>query len=103
MAMSDAITPELVRHIAQLSRLKLTPDELEAITRDLDAIVGYVDQLKDVDVEGVEPTAHAVAMTNVLRDDQVQPSIAPEAAIANAPDRERTFFKVPKVLDQDSA
>jgi len=42
-------------------------------------------------------------MTNVLRDDQVQPSIAPEAAIANAPDRERTFFKVPKVLDQDSA
>ena len=101
--MPEAITQDEVRHIATLSRLKLSDDEIRAHARELAAIIGYVNQLKEVDVEGVEPTAHAVHIRNVFREDVVRPSLDPDQALANAPQRDSSFFKVPKVLDQDTA
>ena len=100
--MSETISQEEVRHIAMLSRLKLSDDEVRALARELTAILDYVNQLREVDIEGVEPTAHAVAVDNVFRADEVRPSLDPDTALANAPDRESSFFKVPKVLDRDT-
>ncbi len=100
--MTHAITQDEVRHIAHLGRLKLTDAEVAEFTDELAAILDYINQLKEVDVEGVEPTAHAVAMHNAFRADEVRPSLSPETAVANAPQRHETFFKVPKVLDQDT-
>ncbi len=100
--MSDRISEETVRHIATLSRLKLGEDEVALFAKDLGSILGYMDQLNEVSVEGVEPTAHAVAVSNVLREDVVRESLSQAEALANAPASESGFFKVPKVLDQDS-
>ncbi len=100
---SQRISEEQVRHIGMLSRLKLSDEEVARFTRDLEAILEYMDDLRQVNVEGVEPTAHAVELHDAFRADEVQPSLPPDEALANAPQREGTMFKVPKVLDQDSA
>lgn len=101
--MSTKIDEQQVRHVAHLARLKLSDDEVSRFSRDLSDILDYVDQLNRLDTEGVEPTAHPLPVRNVLRPDQVRESIDPEQAVGNAPQREGTFFRVPKVLDQDSA
>jgi aspartyl-tRNA(Asn)/glutamyl-tRNA(Gln) amidotransferase subunit C len=100
--MSEPLSPDLVRHIAMLARLDLSDAELERFASELGAIVGYMDQLRAVDTEGVEPTAHVLGVHNVLRQDSILSSPGVEAAMANAPQRQATFFSVPKVLDQDS-
>jgi aspartyl-tRNA(Asn)/glutamyl-tRNA(Gln) amidotransferase subunit C len=99
-----ALTPEEVRWVAHLARLDLSEAELETMTRQLRAIVGYVDQLAQIDTEGVEPLAHALAVSNVFRDDEPVPSLPVDEALANAPDRRRdargdSFYGVPAVLD----
>jgi len=96
------VTPQEVRHIATLARLKLSDAEVESFTRELAAILAYVDTLREVDVTCVEPTAHAVGAHNVFRDDAAQPSLGENMALANAPQRQNGFFRVPKVLDQDT-
>lgn len=100
--MSETISQEQVRHIAMLARLKLTDDEVASFSQELSAILDYVNQLEEVNVENVDPTAHVVNINNVFRDDVVRPSFDPDTALANAPNREESFFKVPKVLDQDT-
>jgi aspartyl-tRNA(Asn)/glutamyl-tRNA(Gln) amidotransferase subunit C len=99
MSEARTITREQVRHVAVLARLNLSDDEIDRFTRELAAILAYVDQLQEVDVHGVEPTAHAVAIQNVLRADEVQGSFNPDEALAIAPKRDGSFFQVPKVLD----
>jgi aspartyl-tRNA(Asn)/glutamyl-tRNA(Gln) amidotransferase subunit C len=99
-----ALTPDEVRGVAHLARLELSPAELETMTRQLRAIVEYIDQLRQVDTEGVEPLAHALAVHNVFRDDEPAPSLPVDEALANAPDRRRDargdqFYGVPAVLD----
>jgi aspartyl-tRNA(Asn)/glutamyl-tRNA(Gln) amidotransferase subunit C len=99
-----ALTPDEVRWVAHLARLDLSDAELETMTRQLAAIVGYVDQLQQIDTEGVEPLAHALAVSNVFRDDELVPSLSVDEALANAPDRRRdargdSFYGVPAVLD----
>ena len=99
-----ALTPEEVRWVAHLARLDLSADELEVMTRQLRAIVDYVDQLSRIDTEGVEPLAHALAVHNVFRDDEPEPSLPVGEALANAPDRRtdargEQFYGVPAVLD----
>ena len=101
--MSKSITQQEVRHVATLARLRLTDDEVQTFARELAGILDYVNQLKEVDVEGTEPTAHVVALRSVFRTDEAQPSLEPETALSNAPQREASFFKVPKVLEQDTA
>lgn len=98
-AMSHLIDEARVRHIAKLARLKLSEDEVRVFAAQLGRILAYVQQLEQVDVTGVEPLAHPLPLTNVLRDDEPHAPLAVEAALANAPQREGSFFRVPTVLD----
>lgn len=95
------INESLVRHIAHLSRLTLSDDEVAVMSRELSEIVAYVHQLAEPNTDDVEPTAHAIDVKNVFRDDQVGDSLDPDRSLANAPQRQDAFFKVPKVLDTE--
>ncbi|MCE9546305.1 MAG: Asp-tRNA(Asn)/Glu-tRNA(Gln) amidotransferase subunit GatC [Planctomycetia bacterium] len=93
-----ALTREQVEKVSLLARLRLSPDELDRMTTQLTAIVGYVDQLSQLDTTGVEPMAHALPLVNVLADDVVQPSLDREAALAAAPKHDDECYLVPAVL-----
>jgi aspartyl-tRNA(Asn)/glutamyl-tRNA(Gln) amidotransferase subunit C len=97
--MSTSIDETQVRHIAQLSRLKLSDEEARLFAGQLAQILEYIKQLEALDTSGVEPMAHPLPVTNVLRDDQPHLPVASETALRNAPQREGPFFKVPAVLD----
>ena len=88
-----------VEHVALLSRLELSENELDKYTGQLDAILEYIDVLNQVDTSAVEPMAHVLEIRNVMRSDEVQPSLPREAALQNAPDAEDGFFKVPKIVE----
>jgi aspartyl-tRNA(Asn)/glutamyl-tRNA(Gln) amidotransferase subunit C len=94
-----ALTPEQVRWVAHLARLELSDAELETMTRQLSAIIDYVNQLQQVDTQGIEPLAHPLPVHNVFRDDEPAPSLSVEAALANAPNRRDGFYGVPAVLE----
>jgi aspartyl-tRNA(Asn)/glutamyl-tRNA(Gln) amidotransferase subunit C len=99
--MSEArITLADVEHVARLARLDLAPEERERMRSQLDAILGYVEQLRRVDTAGVEPTAHVLPLANVMRDDAVRPSYPAEAMLANAPEPEDGQFRVPRILEE---
>jgi aspartyl-tRNA(Asn)/glutamyl-tRNA(Gln) amidotransferase subunit C len=89
-----------VEKVALLARLRLSESELETMTAQLAQIVGYVDQLAEVDTEGVEPMAHAVELANVFAEDAVQPSLPREQALANAPRHNDRGYLVPAVLGE---
>lgn len=93
------ISQKDVEHVARLARLTLEPEELEAMTCQMDAILGYVDKLNELDTEGIEPTAHAVPMANAFREDVNKPSIGIERALQNAPQSGDDCFIVPKVIE----
>jgi aspartyl-tRNA(Asn)/glutamyl-tRNA(Gln) amidotransferase subunit C len=93
------LSREDVQHVARLARLHLSDEELERMREQLDAILAYIDKLAELDVEGVEPTAHAVPLVNVMRDDAVAPCLPQEASLANAPDRAGEFFRVPRIIE----
>jgi aspartyl-tRNA(Asn)/glutamyl-tRNA(Gln) amidotransferase subunit C len=93
------ISREEVQHVARLARLHLTDEEAERMREQLDAILAYIDKLRELDVEGVEPTAHAVPLVNVMRDDALVPCLPQEQALANAPDRADEFFRVPRIIE----
>ena len=88
-----------VEHVALLSRLELSEQELDKFTGQLDAILEYIDVLNQVDTSAVEPLAHVLEIRNVMRADEVQPSLPREAALQNAPEAEDGFFKVPKIVE----
>ena len=88
-----------IQYVANLARIALTPDEEAKLGYQLGDILGYVKKLEELDVTGVEPMAHAVPLTNVLRADEVRPSIPQEAALANAPKQANGLFIVPKIVE----
>ena len=94
-----SLTADDVRKVAHLARLELSDAEVETMTRQLAAIVAYVDQLKQVPTDGVEPLAHALDVSNVFRGDEPAPSLSVDEALANAPQRKGDFYRVPAVLD----
>ena len=94
-----AIDSETVHKVATLARLQLNEADLAKMTQQLSAILEYVDQLKKVPTEGVEPLAHPLKVSNVFRVDEPVPSLSVDAALANAPDRLGDFFGVPPILD----
>lgn len=104
-AAASPITPEQVRHVAKLARLALEESELDRFRRQLEPVLDYVAQIGQVDVSRVEPMAHVLPLSNVLRNDEVQPALPLEAVLQNAPEADGPFFKVPKVIggDEDSA
>jgi aspartyl-tRNA(Asn)/glutamyl-tRNA(Gln) amidotransferase subunit C len=93
------ISREEVQHVARLARLHLTDEEAERMREQLDAILAYIDKLRELPVEGVEPTAHAVPLVNVMRDDALSACLPQEQALANAPDRADEFFRVPRIIE----
>ncbi len=88
-----------VGYVAHLARLHLTEPEREEFQRQLDRIIGYFQDLKALDVSGVEPTAHAVRIQNVYRRDEVRPGLDPERVFANAPSHAERLFIVPRIVE----
>ena len=94
------ISKQEVEHVAKLARLDITESEKDAFSRQLSAILTYIEQLKSIDTTGVEPTATVLEQTNVFREDTVRPSLPVEHALANAPNAQDGYFQVPKILEQ---
>jgi len=88
-----------IHYVANLARIALSPEQEDRLAAQLGDILGYVKKLEELDVTGVEPMAHAVPLANVLRTDEVQPSIPQEAALANAPKQANGLFVVPKIVE----
>jgi len=95
------ITKEEVEHVANLARLALSEDEKEALAAQLNKILEYADKLKELNTEGVNPTAHPLPVKNVFREDEVRPSLPVEDVLSNAPQREGDYFKVPRIVELD--
>ena len=94
-----SLTADEVAKVALLARLRLTPDELQLFTGQLNTIVDFVAQLQELDTTDVEPLAHGVEVRNVFREDRRTESLPREAALANAPKRNADSFLVPAVLE----
>jgi aspartyl-tRNA(Asn)/glutamyl-tRNA(Gln) amidotransferase subunit C len=86
-----------VEHVAKLARLSLTEDEKKLFAEQLDRIIENFNELSQVDTSGVEPLSHALPILNVLRDDEVKESLGREKLMANGPDTEKGFFRVPRI------
>ncbi|MEO3749751.1 Asp-tRNA(Asn)/Glu-tRNA(Gln) amidotransferase subunit GatC [Streptomyces sp. B6B3] len=96
------ITREEVAHLARLARLELTAEELDHFAGQLDDIIGAVARVSDVAGEDVPPTSHPLPLTNVMRPDEVRPSLTPEDALGGAPAAEQQRFKVPRILGEEA-
>jgi len=94
------IDRETVIHVAKLARLGLNEEEVEVLREQLSVILENIAILREADVSGVSPTAHASRLTNVMRPDVPQPSYPPEVLLANAPAREDNCLKVHAVLEE---
>ncbi|HEY3284430.1 MAG TPA: Asp-tRNA(Asn)/Glu-tRNA(Gln) amidotransferase subunit GatC [Armatimonadota bacterium] len=95
------ITRDEVARVGILARLDLTPEEVDQFTHQLDDILGHFKQLQAVGTEGVSPTSHAIALSNVLREDVVRPSMERGDLLAAAPDARNGCFVVPRIVDTD--
>ncbi len=93
------ITREEVEHVARLARLELTEEEKERMRAQLDSILQYMEKLNELDTTAVEPTSHVIPLVNVMREDELRPSLPQEEALANAPDRQDVFFRVPRIIE----
>lgn len=96
--MPHPISEQTIREVAKLARLNLTDDEARLFSSQLGDVLGAIDQLKQLDVENVKPMPHAYDQLNVFREDKETPGMPVDQALANAPDKDEPFFKVPKVL-----
>lgn len=101
--MSGQISEEQVRQIAHLARLECGEAELRQYAGELSRVLEYVEKLQGLDLDDVPPTAHALKLTNVYREDIERPSLPNEAALANCAETERGHFKVPQIIQEDSA
>lgn len=88
-----------VTYVAQLARLGLSPEETTTFQTQLKQVLAYVEQLRQLNVDGIEPTAHAAPRVNVFREDEVRPSLKTEEALQNAPQKVNDLFQVPRVVE----
>ena len=88
-----------VAYVAELARLKLSPDEKSIFQKQLETIVQYVEKISELDLTGIEPTLHGQALVNVFREDTVVPSLDRERVLANAPERNGFEFRLPKIVE----
>lgn len=98
--MASRITTGDVAHVARLARLELTEDELEQFTGQLAKVLDHARDVEALDTDGVPPTAHPLPLSNVLRDDVVEPSLDREEVLAAAPSVEAHQFRVPRILGE---
>ena len=94
-----SVTPEQVRHIARLARIAMSDEEIAALAPELNNILGWVEQLAEVDTDGVEPLTAVIANELRLRDDVVDDGDCRDDVLRNAPDAQHGFFAVPKVIE----
>jgi aspartyl-tRNA(Asn)/glutamyl-tRNA(Gln) amidotransferase subunit C len=88
-----------IKYVAHLARLSLTAEEEQKMEKQLGDVLGYIEKLKEVNVEGVEPTAHAFPLVNVTRPDEIRPSLTQNEALRNAPATANGLFMVPKIVE----
>jgi aspartyl-tRNA(Asn)/glutamyl-tRNA(Gln) amidotransferase subunit C len=98
--MADRITRDDVAHVAKLARLEVSEEELDLFTGQLAAVLAHADDVASLDTEGVAPTAHPFPLENVLRPDEVRPTLDRAEVLSQAPDVEENRFKVPPVLGE---
>lgn len=91
-----AISEKQVRHVAKLARLGLSDEQIAALGVELNGILLRVEEVSKLDLEGIEPTAHAVAVTNVTRADEIRPCLSREDALLNAPEQQDGAFLIPR-------
>ncbi len=96
-----AISRAEVAHLARLSRLAVTDDELDMFAGQLDVILNSIQRIGDVTAADIPPTSHSVPLTNVLRDDVIEPCLSREDVLAGAPDTAEDRFRVPRILDEE--
>ena len=94
-----AIDKQTVKYVANLARIELKEGELDKLCRQLHDILGFIDKLNKINIKDINPTSHILPVNNVLRDDTPQSSLPSEKALVNAPQREGSFFLVPKVIE----
>jgi aspartyl-tRNA(Asn)/glutamyl-tRNA(Gln) amidotransferase subunit C len=88
-----------IEKVARLARLKLTEEEKATFGNQLEQILNYMEQLNGLDTTGVEPTSHAIPISNVFKEDEVKPSLPRKEVLLIAPDEEDGHFKVPKIIE----
>jgi aspartyl-tRNA(Asn)/glutamyl-tRNA(Gln) amidotransferase subunit C len=93
------ITSEMVDHVAHLARLDLSGEESQKMEKQLADILDYIGLLEELDTARVPPTSHVLDLANVMREDEVKPSLPVEKGLGNAPEREGTTFKVPRIIE----
>lgn len=93
------ISKEEVSYVAHLARLEFSEEETEKFTSQLNDILLYMETLNRADTAGVEPMSHAAALSNAFRDDVVRESLSEELSLANAPDKQGGFLRVPKIVE----
>ena len=89
------IDAQQVLHVARLARLELAPDQVEQMTTELQSVLGHIEQISSLDLDGVEPMAHAIHVDASLRADESEPPLEREVALSQAPSRTKTGFLVP--------
>lgn len=95
------ISKEEVEKLAHLSRLEFNAEEIASVQKDMDKILGFVDKINELDLDGVEPLIYMSDERNVLRKDEVSQTITKDEALKNAPDKDTDYFRVPKVLKRE--
>lgn len=95
------ITQADVEYVAALAQLDLDPEAKSRLVDEMDEILTYMDKLSALNTDGIEPMMHAMALTNVFREDEVKPSLPREAALRGAPVHDNEFFVVPRILDTE--
>ncbi|MBW1644707.1 MAG: Asp-tRNA(Asn)/Glu-tRNA(Gln) amidotransferase subunit GatC [Deltaproteobacteria bacterium] len=90
---------EQVAHVARLARIAMDEEELASYGSQLDAILAYVEKLNEIDTAGIEPTAHITRTGTPMREDVPGRSFTPDESLANAPERQESFFQVPQVIE----
>ncbi len=93
-----ALSESEVRHVAMLARLALTDEQVDTLRGELNSILGHIDAIQQLDLADVEPTAHAIPVTNVTRPDVVKPCLPRELALKNAPEAEAGAFLIPQIV-----
>jgi aspartyl-tRNA(Asn)/glutamyl-tRNA(Gln) amidotransferase subunit C len=92
------ITPEEISHVADLARLQLSSEEVEAMAGQLGDILSYVAKLNELDTDGITPMTHAISIVNAFRDDEVKPSLEREKTLSNGPRQDGESFVVPRII-----
>jgi len=94
-----SIDRDTVKYVAHLARMELKPEELEKLSGQLKDILDFIDKLKELEIKGIHPTSHILPINNVLRKDEHRESLPIDKVLQNAPQREESFFGVPKVIE----